>query len=111
MKLTVRPELYEMVYKETLTHEEALATDQKLMDQLFIRFNITHPDSFSGHSLSISDVIVIQRKSSRRAYYVDTVGFTELPSFPVPENPLCTAELSLEQNANQIDGQINNHLP
>ena len=34
-----------------------------------------------GHSLSVSDVVVLHEKGSGTAYYVDSIGFKELPDF------------------------------
>ena len=51
------------------------------LESLYLRFNTNTPDDFRGHSLSISDVIVVSSDSYRRAYYVDVFGFSELPSF------------------------------
>ena len=104
---SVQPDRYACVYRETLSPSER-STDQTLLNGLFERFNMEHPSGFMGRSMSVSDVVAITRRGITRAYYVDTVGFTELPSFPAPENPLRSAELSMEQNANQIDGRINN---
>lgn len=104
---SVQPDRYACVYWEKLRPSER-STDQTLLNGLFERFNMEHPLDFMGRSMSVSDVVTITRKGITRAYNVDTVGFTELPSFPAPENPLRSAELSMEQNANQIDGRINN---
>ena len=49
--------------------------------QYFERFNIDRPEDFRGHSLSVSDVIVINRGAEITAYYVDSFGFQELPEF------------------------------
>ncbi|RHT48807.1 DUF3849 domain-containing protein [Ruminococcus sp. AM29-26] len=49
------------------------------LDDIFERFNINSPNDFHGHSLSVSDVIVINRGAEITAYYVDSFGFQELP--------------------------------
>ena len=41
-------------------------------------------------------------------HYVDSVGFVELPGFFSGKNHLRSAEDSLEQNDNSLDGVINN---
>lgn len=105
--LSVSGDRYECVYSDKL-YPRAFSTDQTLLGNLFHRFNMDHPDDFTGHSLSVSDVVVIERNHVQRAYYVDTIGFTELPDFCAPENSLQTVEMSMEQNLNSIDGQINN---
>ena len=43
--------------------------------------NLYHPDDFKGHSLSVSDVVVLHEKGKDTAYYVDSIGFRELPNF------------------------------
>ena len=50
-------------------------------NDIFERFNINRPDDFHGHSLSVSDVIVINRTTETKAFYVDSFGFEELPDF------------------------------
>ena len=51
--------------------------------QVFVRFNLNRPEDFKGHSLSVSDVVVMADK----AYYVDTVGFQPLKEFkPIEKN-------------------------
>lgn len=51
------------------------------LESIYLRFNVNRPEDFHGHSLSISDVIVVTSDSYRRAYYVDVFGFSELPGF------------------------------
>lgn len=51
------------------------------LENIFERFNIDRPEDFRGHSLSVSDVIVINRGAEITAYYVDSFGFQELPEF------------------------------
>ena len=51
------------------------------LDDIFERFNINSPNDFHGHSLSVSDVIVINRGAEITAYYVDSFGFQKLPEF------------------------------
>ena len=51
------------------------------LNDIFERFNINRPNDFHGHSLSVSDVIVINRTAETKAYYVDSFGFEELPDF------------------------------
>ena len=66
-----------------------------------------HPADFKGHSLSVSDVVVLHQNGQYTAHYCDSVGFQRVPEF-LRENPLRTAELSIEQNENMIDGVLNN---
>ena len=48
---------------------------------IYERFNIQRPADFTGHSLSVSDVVVLNDGSTVKAYYVDSIGFAELPDF------------------------------
>ena len=51
------------------------------LDDLFARFNIDRPGDFAGHSLSVSDVVVITDEHGSAAWFVDSFGFTQLPHF------------------------------
>ncbi|HJH99944.1 MAG TPA: YodL domain-containing protein [Faecalibacterium prausnitzii] len=77
------------------------------LEDIYRTFNVDHPADFKGHSLSVSDVVVLHQNGHDTAYYCDSVGFQQVPEFLL-ENPLCTAELSTEQNENMIDGVLNN---
>ncbi len=72
------------------------------------RFNIDHPKDFKGHSLSVSDVVVLHQNDQDTAHYVDSFGYKDVPEFLQPKNYLKAAEQTTEQNYNMIDGQINN---
>lgn len=74
MGFTVDGKDYQMVYSERLREATTL-------DNLFERFNIERPNDFTGHSMSVSDVIIMNRGGRLTAYYVDSFGFTELPDF------------------------------
>ena len=65
---------YELVYTAPLPPKETL-------DEIHQRFNTDHPKDFTGHSLSVSDVVVIQRDGEVSSHYVDSFGFSELPAF------------------------------
>lgn len=105
----VRAENYACVYQETLRPTEP-SSEQSLLDTLYYRFNVEHPKDFIGHSLSISDVVIISRDGMKSAYYVDSVGFHELINFQLPENPLKNTEMDLEDGYGMIDGVINSGL-
>jgi N12 class adenine-specific DNA methylase len=53
----------------------------KSLDDLYEEFNIAHPADFTGHSLSVSDIIVLNQDGNKRAFYCDSVGFKEVPEF------------------------------
>ena len=65
---------YELVYTAPLTEKDTL-------EAIYERFNIQRPADFTGHSLSVSDVAVLNDGKSIKACYVDSIGFAELPDF------------------------------
>jgi hypothetical protein len=69
---------YNNVYTAPLDVSETLGT-------IYFRFNNAHPADFKGHSLSISDVVVLRRTGKETARYVDSIGFAELSEFTTSE--------------------------
>ena len=72
--MTVTRADYDLIYAAPLTEKDTL-------DGIYERFNIQRPADFMGHSLSVSDVVVLNDGSTVKAYYVDSIGFAELPEF------------------------------
>ena len=103
----VRKENYDLVYTGPLPDGKEV-NDHAILEDLFIRFNLCRPDDFYGHSLSVSDVVVLRRDEEVRSYYTDSFGFEQLPDFFPESNPLRNAEMGLEDDYNMIDGIINN---
>lgn len=75
--LSVKPENYELVYTAPLTEKDSLGS-------IYTRFNIDHPADFTGHSLSVSDIVVLHQGGKDTAHYCDRVGFSEVPEFLQP---------------------------
>ncbi len=96
---------YELVYAAPIKPGDTLET-------IYRDLNMDRPENFRGHSLSVSDVVVLREQGKDTAHYCDSVGFVEVPHFldPQPEkdNPLRTAEMTLEDDYGMIDGVINN---
>ena len=99
---------YELVYSAELTPGTSL-------EDIYTRFNIDHPADFRGHSLSVSDIVVLHQNGQDTAHYVDSFGYKEVPEFlqeqtqqPEKANPLKHVEDTIEQNDNNFDGIINN---
>ena len=63
-----------------LVYEAALKPGTSL-DDLYYEFNMQHPKDFRGHSMSVSDIVVLHKEDEDKAFYVDTFGFTEVPEF------------------------------
>ena len=68
---------YALVYEGEVGEFRGNAT----LEALYTQFNIDHPEDFRGHSLSVSDVIVISVDGKDTAYFCDSFGFTEMPEF------------------------------
>ena len=99
--LAVDPANYEKVYDAPLTPGMGL-------ERIFEKFNFDRPEDFKGHSLSVSDVVVLHQNGRDTAHYTDSIGFVDITKDFLLENPLKAAEQSTEQNENMIDGIINN---
>ena len=80
----------------------------ELLEQQFQIYNTDRPDDFTGHNLSMSDIVAIKRDGEVSYHYVDTFGFREVPNFQRPENYLKAAEMAMEDDLGMIDGIINN---
>ena len=99
--LTVDRKNYELIYTAPLDGKTTL-------EDIYRTFNADdRPAGFRGHSLSVSDVVVVNRGGKEEAHYCDSIGFTPVPEF-MRESPIKTAEMSTEQNYNMIDGTLNN---
>lgn len=72
--LAVDPANYDLIYTAPLAPGMSL-------DDIYTRFNIDHPADFKGHSLSISDVIVLHQAGQDTAHYVDSFDYQEVPEF------------------------------
>ena len=98
------PGNYDTIYTGQIAcTQEQTAT----LEQLFELFNRNPPGDFTGHSLSVSDIVALKQAGVVSYHYCDSIGFQELPNFS-PENYLKTAELSTEDDYGMIDGIINN---
>jgi len=103
--LTVDYKNYDLTYTG---HFEAVADTNGTLNVIYEKFNEDRPKDFTGHSLSMSDVIVLKQHGDYTAHYVDAIGFKEVAEFIKPINPLRSIEDTVEQNDNQFDGLINN---
>ena len=98
---TLNPDHYVKVYEAELTKGLSL-------EDIYTRFNIDHPKDFYGHSLSVSDVVVLHKDGKDSAHYVDRFGYKDAPEFLKSQNYLKHVEDIVEQNDNNFDGIINN---
>lgn len=76
---------YEKVY------EGAVKTND--LEELYELFNIQHPEEFTGHSLSMSDILELYDDSGSTFHYVDWAGFQEVDLGPADPNMECTQSM------------------
>ena len=77
---------YELIYSAELTPGTSL-------EDIYTRFNIDHPKDFKGHSLSVSDVVVLHQNGQDTAHYVDSFGYKSVPEFLQEQKQLTPDEL------------------
>ena len=77
---------YELIYSAELTPGTSL-------EDIYTRFNIDHPKDFKGHSLSVSDVVVLHQNGQDTAHYVDSFGYKNVPEFLQEQKQLTPDEL------------------
>ena len=65
---------YELIYTAPLAPDTSL-------EDIYTRFNLDHPADFKGHSLSVSDIVVLHQNGKDTAHYVDSIGYREVPKF------------------------------
>ncbi len=70
----VEKENYDKVYEGPLKPGTTL-------DDIYYEFNMQRPIDFRGHSLSVSDMVVLHQGGEDKAFYVDSFGFAEIPDF------------------------------
>ena len=72
--LSVQPENYELVYEAPLTAKDDL-------ESIYTRFNVDRPADFTGHSLSVSDIVVLHQDGKDAAHYCDRAAVIECPHY------------------------------
>ena len=82
---------YNLVYEAELKPGTTL-------DDLYYQFNMEHPANFRGHSMSVSDIVVLHQGDEDKAFYVDRFGFTEVPEFLLEK----VADLELNEAAYKL---------
>ena len=86
--LTVDRANYDLVYTAPLNQNTSL-------EDIYRTFNIDHPKDFKGHSLSVSDVVVLHQNGQDTAHYVDSFGFTQVPEFFIQREKQLTPDALL----------------
>ena len=76
----IKPENYELIYVGELSELQEQIQGETL-EVIYEKFNIDHPEDYRGHSLSVSDIVVLHQNGENSAHFVDSFGFTRLPDF------------------------------
>ena len=100
-----QPENYDLIYTGALY---PASSQIDTLERLYQTFNLDHPADFTGHSLSVSDIVALKQNGVVSCHYVDSVGYKELPSFIKSGNYLKNAEMQVEDDYGMIDGIVNN---
>ena len=64
-------ENYKQVYDGNIDAEENVI---ETLEKIYLMFNLSKPNDFRGHSLSVSDVVELDREK----YYVDQFGWKKV---------------------------------
>lgn len=75
---------YEVVYVSDLDKDVKNYKSSGInntLDMLWAKFNSFRPEDYYGRSMSVSDIIVINDKGQKKALYVDSYGFKDVPVF------------------------------
>lgn len=99
------PANYEAIYTREIYPD---SDRSRILENFYYIFNEERPVDFTGHSLSVSDIVALKLDGKVSYHYCDSIGFKELPAFQRPENHLKAAEMSMEDDYGMIDGIINN---
>ncbi len=72
--ITVTVDQYRCIYSSLYLPDED-------MNAVYSIFNDDPPADYKAHSLSVSDVVIMNQNGEMKAYFVDRFGFQELPDF------------------------------
>lgn len=104
----IKPENYTLLYVGELS-ELQKETQGATLEAIFEKFNLDHPEDFRGHSLSVSDIVVLHQNGQNTAHFVDSFGYTEIPDFlreqtPEKEEMQDTSGHNVQKTEPEIDG-------
>lgn len=104
----IKPENYTLLYVGELS-ELQKETQGATLEAIFEKFNLDHPEDFRGHSLSVSDIVVLHQNGQNTAHFVDSFGYTEIPDFlreqtPEKEEMRDTSGHNVQKTEPEIDG-------
>ena len=57
---------------------EGPSSDSEFLEELFMIFNVNHPEHYAAPSMSVGDIVLIRRNSGDVYYAVQGIGFKEV---------------------------------
>ena len=97
-------ENYEILYRGNLPEGKRSVPQAELLEQLYQTFNCARPLDYHGHSLSVSDVIMLNQDRKTSAHYVDSIGCKELPWFLDKKAERTSVLQTLKEKCNAPEG-------
>ena len=94
------PDHYEVIYYADLPAMWQDAPNNEVLEELFQVFNLSRPQDFEGHSLSVSDVIALKRNGDVSVHYVDSIGFKDLQGFLDKQPERSSVLMNLKEKCN-----------
>jgi hypothetical protein len=86
----IKADAYDLVYKSKLDSYDGPPT----LEMIYAELNTSHPENYRGHSLSVSDVILIRQGRKSMAYFVDSFGFQIISDFEKLQEPIHQSKIS-----------------
>ena len=64
-------------YKKVYEYEEDFKnrTDEEILESIYVKFNTARPSDFRAHSMSTSDIVILD---DSRMWYCDSFGWQEM---------------------------------
>ena len=83
--ITPKIEDYDLIYIGELP--SVIKNLNRTLEQIYEKFNLDHPADYRGYSLSVSDVVAINRGGKLSYHFCDSAGFRELQNFSPEQKP------------------------
>lgn len=96
--LKVNYDNYDFVYKGDLNNMD--------LEDIFMKFNEARPDDYKGRSLSVSDVVVLNKEGEASANFVDSFGFKNVPEFLNEREKANQKEFSVLKKLQENKGKV-----
>jgi hypothetical protein len=67
------------------------------LEDLYTQFNLNHPEDYRGHSMSVSDLVILNQGGETAAFFCDSIGFTDVSDFVVQDYEKVREKPSIRQ--------------